>query len=191
MRIGVVLLAMLVAGCGQAPDRQTTPAAPATSAPPAAAAPVAADTTAGALVGKVSSLHGDVSGLTARETDSALILSLAADTLFDFDRAKLTPAAATNLGKVADAIRSGGAGDVTITGYTDAKGTPAYNQGLSERRAQAVADWMAGQPGVRLRKFVVTGRGEADPVAPNTHADGSDDPADRSRNRRVEVSIPK
>lgn len=189
MRAWLVMPAMLVAGCGQAPDRQAAPApSPTAVAPVAEPRPVAAT---GVLTGKVSSLRGDVSGLSARETDTALILSLAADTLFDFDHADLTPDAAVNLGKVADAIRAGAAGAVTITGFTDAKGTPAYNQDLSERRAQAVADWMAAQAGVRLRHFIVTGRGAADPVAPNTQADGSDSPEGRARNRRVEVSIPR
>lgn len=189
MRAWPVAPAILLAGCGQAPDRQATPAPTTTAAAPVVAA--RATPAPGVLTGKVSSLRGDVSGLSARETDTALILSLAADTLFDFDRADLTPAAATNLGKVADAIRAGGTGEVTITGYTDAKGTPGYNQRLSDRRAQAVADWMATQAGVRLRHFVVRGRGAADPVAPNTRPDGSDSPEGRSRNRRVEVSIPK
>ena len=188
MRGGVALLAVGLAACGGTPDQTRAPPSPAASSAPLDAA---APSVAGRLAAKVSGLRGDVSGLSSRETDTAVILTLAADTLFAFDRAELTPEAAANLGKVADAIRAGGAGNVAITGYTDAKGTPAYNQTLSERRARAVADWMAGQAGVRLRQFVVTGRGEADPVAANTRADGSDSPEGRARNRRVEISIPK
>lgn len=185
---GLPLVAALLAGGCDQPAERTTPAAP----PSPIAAPAVPQAPAGErLTAKVSGLTGDVGGFERRETDTRVILALATDTLFAFDRAELGPNAAANLLKVADGIRAGGAGDVTITGFTDAKGEPPYNQALSQRRAQAVADWMAEQPGVRLRRFVVVGRGEAEPVAPNTRPDGGDDPDGRARNRRVEVSIPK
>lgn len=183
--------AVLLTACGRTPARDGPTSAPTPAALPVAAigaGPIGRET---ALSAKVGGLRADVSGLERRETATHVVLVLAADTLFAFDRADLSPDAQANLGKVADAIRAGGPGGVVITGYTDAKGSPAYNQALSKRRAQAVANWMATQVGVRLRRLTVTGKGEADPVEANSRPDGSDNPEGRARNRRVEVSIPK
>ena len=65
-----------------------------------------------------------------------------------------------------------------VDGYTDSKGSDAYNQKLSERRAQAVADYLATH-GITGGHIKVAGFGEADPVADNTTAEG------RAHNRRV------
>lgn len=100
-------------------------------------------------------------------------------------------AAADNLGKAADRIRKGAPGTVEIIGHTESKGADAYNQALSERRAQAVADWMKQQVCVRQRDVAVSGKGEAAPLVPNARPDGSDDPGGRAKNRRVEIVIPR
>ena len=78
-----------------------------------------------------------------------------------------------------------------IEGYTDSKGSEAYNKGLSEDRAQSVADWLAEVEGLDGGTFDVVGFGEAKPVAPNEKPDGSDDPEGRQKNRRVEIVIGK
>lgn len=145
----------------------------------------------GGLTGRVSALNADVSGLNTRMTDMGLVIDLPADVLFEFDQATLTPAAEDALGKASDLIRRSPAGPIRVIGHTDAKGDDAYNQRLSEARAQAVADWFGRQVGVRTRAFAVSGRGEAAPVAANTRPDGSDDPAGRQKNRRVEVVLPR
>lgn len=188
------ILALALAGCSAEPTADPP------SATPSATSGAASSTRAGSsestsagetLTGAVSNLSGASSDLNVRVTDTRTIVDLPADTLFEFDKAELTPAAIANLPRVAELIRAGGAGSVEVSGHTDAKGDDAYNQALSQRRAQAVADWMREQVGVRQRTFVVQGRGETQPVAPNTRPDGSDDPDGRSRNRRVEVSIPR
>ena len=66
----------------------------------------------------------------------------------------------------------------TVTGYTDSVGDEAYNQRLSERRAQAVADYLASH-GIAAGRLVASGKGAADPVADNASAEG------RAKNRRV------
>ena len=179
----------ILAGCSSQPPapaaEQDTSAAPAGAPQPTP--PVSGER----LTASVSGLSADSSGLNVRITDRATIVELPTDTLFEFDRADLTPAATDNLGKAADAIRRGAPGAITIVGHTDSKGSDAYNQPLSERRAQAVADWMKQQVGVRQRDFTVVGKGESAPVVPDTRADGSDDPAARTRNRRVEIVIPR
>ncbi len=78
-----------------------------------------------------------------------------------------------------------------IDGYTDAKGSDAYNQGLSERRAEAVRRWFVANEGLQEVKFAAKGFGAKNPVAPNTKPDGSDDPNGRQKNRRVEITIQK
>lgn len=78
---------------------------------------------------------------------------------------------------------------VAIEGYTDSKGTPAFNLDLSRGRAIAVQKAIAKQ--VHGPTFAAVGRGEANPVASNTTEDGSDSPRGRALNRRVEILIPK
>lgn len=116
-------------------------------------------------------------------------LALRADVLFAFDKATLTSKAATLLdGAIAEtrAHADPGKPPITITGYTDAKGGYSYNQKLSERRAATVEKYVSGRLGPSY-KYQAAGKGEADPVAANTRKDGSDDPAGRARNRRVEI----
>lgn len=145
----------------------------------------------GGLTGRVSALNAAVSGLNTRVTESSTIIDLPADALFDFDKATLTATAEAELTKAADLIRRSPAGPVGVIGHSDSKGDDAYNQRLSEARAQTVADWFGEQVGVRTRIFQVSGKGESAPVAPNARPDGSDDPAGRTRNRRVEVVVPR
>jgi len=165
----------------------TTPAPGAEGAvpPPAPAAPTAG------LRGQVSALTGDISGLNTRVTDMGTIVDLPADALFEYDKADLTPAAAAQLGKAADLIRRGPPGPIQVIGHTDSRGDDAYNQRLSEARARTVADWFGAQVGVRQRQFAVSGKGETAPIAPNETATGADDPAGRTKNRRVELVIPR
>ena len=143
------------------------------------------------LRGDVSALAGDVSGLNTRVTNMGLVIDLPSDALFDFDKATLTPDAEAQLHKAANLIRQSPPGPLQVIGHTDNRGDDAYNQRLSNDRANSVADWLKQQVGVRTRAFTVTGKGESEPIAHNTRPDGSDDPAGRSKNRRVEVIIPR
>lgn len=145
----------------------------------------------GGLTGRVSALNATVSGLNTRITDTSTIIDLPADALFEFDKATLTPDAEAQLKKAAELIRASPAGAIGVIGHTDSKGDDAYNQRLSEARAKTVADWFGGQVGVRTRSFQVSGKGESAPVAPNAQPDGEDDPAGRTKNRRVEVVVPR
>lgn len=144
----------------------------------------------GSLTAQVSSLTGTISGLSTRITDLGLVIDLPSDALFDYDKATLTTAAEADLRKAAELIRKSPPGTIQIIGHTDGKGDDGYNQTLSEARAQAVAGWFGQQVGVRQREFAVSGKGKTAPIAPNTTADGKDDPAGRAKNRRVEVIVP-
>ena len=78
---------------------------------------------------------------------------------------------------------------VEVAGHTDSKGTDAYNQALSERRASAVYDYLTGN-GIDASRLVgPNGYGESRPIAPNTNDDGSDNPEGRARNRRTELNV--
>ena len=79
-----------------------------------------------------------------------------------------------------------------VEGHTDGKGNDRYNLRLSERRANAVAKWLASHGYLRTGLDVKTkGLGKSVPLVPNTRRDGSDDPIGRATNRRVELILVK
>lgn len=126
--------------------------------------------------------------LHARETpQQAIVIDLPADVLFDFDQAELRPDARASLAKAAELLQSYANAPIAVRGHTDVKGSEAYNDALSLRRAQAVAERLRAAAGGRA--IATEGLGKRRPVAPNQHADGSDDPEGRQRNRRVEIVI--
>lgn len=131
-------------------------------------------------------LEGAAEGLGVRVDGPTVRVDLAGDVLFDFDKAELRPDAEPALRAVASLAARTPRTRLAVEGHTDARGADAYNRRLSERRARAVADWLAAHEVARSR-LAATGHGEARPVAPNARPDGSDDPAGRQRNRRVEV----
>ena len=177
---------------GAANKNTVAPAATTPSLTGAASSLAAKQETRGtrALTARVSGLAGDIGGLGTRVTDLGLVIDLPSDALFNYGKAELTPAAQAELRKAAELIRASSPGEIQIVGHTDSDGDDAINQTLSEKRARTVANWFSGQVGVRQRQFVVAGKGEAAPIAPNVRDDGKDDPAGRAKNRRVEVILP-
>ena len=115
-------------------------------------------------------------------------ITVVGDALFDFDKSDLRSDAEETLVAAGPEIGKAGTGKLTITGHTDSKGSDAYNDQLSEARARTVRDWLGGK-GFIPADTPFVGRGERQPVAPNENADGSDNPAGRQQNRRVEVEI--
>ena len=136
-----------------------------------------------------SSLSAQGSSLSGTETGFNIQINLSSDVLFDFDKAELKPEADAELQKADDVIRQKGKGLILIIGYTDSKGSDAYNQRLSLARAQAVKNWFEAK-GLN-QNYQVKGQGATNPVAPNTHPDGSDNPEGRAKNRRVEIIVNK
>ena len=139
--------------------------------------------------GPVKLTEGPVA-LTVQESSRQVRLYLSADVLFDFDKATIRPDGAKTLHQAAEIIRAKSRGVVRVEGYTDSKGSASYNTRLSEQRAASVKEWLVSREGLNAA-ITTTGLGAANPVAPNAKADGSDDPAGRQRNRRVEVVISK
>lgn len=129
--------------------------------------------------------------LTVQDSPKELRLFLAADILFDFDKASIRHDAAKALQQVAAIIRAKSKGAVRVEGYTDSKGAAAYNVRLSEQRAAAVKAWLVSNETFDAATLLTRGFGAQNPVVPNTKPDGSDDPGGRERNRRVEIVITK
>jgi len=102
---------------------------------------------------------------------------------FDWDKDTITPQGMDVVRQAADAWRAGGMVTIHVTGYTDASGSAGYNQRLSERRANNVANAM-GRFGVPRQAMDVSGRGKNDQRVPT--ADGVREP----QNRRVEIVWP-
>lgn len=97
---------------------------------------------------------------------------------FDFDKANIKPEAEGVLDAAAEVLKENPDVRVRVGGHTDSVGTDEYNQGLSERRAKAVRDYLASH-GVDGSRLTAVGYGESQPVADNGTADG------RAQNRRV------
>jgi OOP family OmpA-OmpF porin len=102
---------------------------------------------------------------------------------FDWDRDTITPEGMQIIQQAAAAFRAGGPVTIQVTGYADRSGSPGYNQRLSERRANNVANAMV-RLGVPRNQMAVSGRGENDNRVPT--ADGVREP----QNRRVEIVFP-
>lgn len=119
--------------------------------------------------------------LQTRDSARGLIVSMS-DVLFDFNKATLKQGATLRLAKVSGIILAYPGLKLEIDGFTDNKGTPEYNQKLSERRATTVRDFLVSQ-GVGADAVNTRGYGEENPVASNTSASG------RQQNRRVELVV--
>lgn len=114
-------------------------------------------------------------------------ITIPSDPLFAFGKADLTPDAERILGGTGKLLRQKGPTSIEISGHTDAIGSAAANQKLSERRAAAVRDWLIAHACLGDIKIVTRGYGSARSVASNWHQDGRDDPEGRALNRRVEI----
>ena len=142
---------------------------------------------AAGVAGKTEALQAALKDLGAQVTGQEIRIALAADVLFDFDKATLRPEAKPSLDKVVEVLKSYPKASARIEGHTDGKGDAAYNQKLSERRAESVRAWLAGN-GASLN-MSTRGWGKTKPVAPNAKRDGKDDPEGRQKNRRVEIAV--
>jgi outer membrane protein OmpA-like peptidoglycan-associated protein len=126
--------------------------------------------------------------LEARETERGVVVNLP-DVLFEFGRAELTSEARVKARDIADVLNDRAKDRrVAVEGHTDSIGSAAFNQGLSERRAENVVIALENS-GVTNGRITAQGYGKRYPVAPNTNPDGADNPAGRAKNRRVEVVI--
>jgi outer membrane protein OmpA-like peptidoglycan-associated protein len=116
-----------------------------------------------------------------QQTSRGLVISLS-DILFDLNKATLKPGAEANIRRIAAVLKQYPEHQIAVEGHTDSLGTDAYNQRLSEQRAEAVRTALIAG-GVDSGKISARGFGESQPVADNGNAAG------RQQNRRVEVVV--
>lgn len=101
---------------------------------------------------------------------------------FDFNSAALKPQFYPALDQVAGTMAEYNQTVVEVSGHTDSVGSDAYNQRLSEQRAESVTNYLVGK-GLMRQRFEVVGMGERYPIASN------DTDAGRAQNRRVEIRV--
>ena len=142
---------------------------------------------AGMIIGhqmdkQAAELKQNIPGAVVERVGEGIQVTFASGLLFDFDSDVVRPEARTNLRNLATSLDKYPGSNLLIVGHTDSVGTDTYNLGLSERRADAAAAYLAAQ-GVTQSRIGARGLGETEPVAPNESEAG------RSQNRRVEVAI--
>src|SRR5262245_9333731 len=134
-----------------------------------------------AATSQVQQLQQELAALKAKQTERGLVLTLG-DVLFETGKADLRPGVLQNLYPLVTFLQKYPERRAVIEGHTDSVGSDAYNLDLSERRADAVRNFLL-QNGVNPAQLTARGYGKASPVASNTTAEG------RQQNRRVELII--
>ena len=136
-----------------------------------------AETAANEAVHRADSLDSVVKGLDQYKQVADVSVT------FGFDKAMLTKDDKEQLDTFAASLGSAKSYILEVTGGTDSTGSAQYNYDLSQRRADAVVQYLAANYGVAAHRFYLIGIGKDHEVAPNTTADG------RKQNRRVEVQL--
>ena len=111
-----------------------------------------------------------------------LLLRMPSGITFQVDRYDIQPQFQSTLNEIASTLNAYESTYIDVMGHTDSTGSDAYNQGLSERRAQAVANYLVAQ-GVNGARIATRGYGESSPIASNDTEGG------RQQNRRVEIKV--
>ena len=142
---------------------------------------------AGTIIGnqmdqQAKELKQNIPGATVARGGEGIQVTFASGLLYDFDSDVVRSISAENLRNLAASLGKYPNTDLLIVGYTDTEGSTVYNQGLSERRATSVSNFLAAQ-GVTSARLRTAGRGELEPVSTNDTEPG------RQLNRRVEVAI--
>jgi len=141
---------------------------------------------AGGIIGhemdqRAKELEQNVPGATVVRVGEGIEVTFASGLLFDFDSAVLRSTATGNLNALAGSLGKYDDSNLMILGHTDDKGSDAYNQSLSERRAQSSASYLSTHG---VSTYIATaGLGEREPISSNSTDAG------RQANRRVEIAI--
>lgn len=143
--------------------------------------------TTGAIIGRkmdkqAKEIENKVPGAKVERVGEGIVVEFNEKILFGYDRSDLSASAEDNLDKLINILKEYKDTNIEIQGHTDSKGTDAYNQGLSERRASAVATYLRNR-GLAPSRIVTRGYGETAPVAANETESG------RAQNRRVNFLI--
>jgi outer membrane protein OmpA-like peptidoglycan-associated protein len=130
---------------------------------------------------KANALTKTLQDISAKESERGLVLTMG-NILFELNKSSLKSGAERTLSRVAEFLQQYPARQVLVEGFTDSLGSDAYNQNLSERRAEAVVSFLVSQ-GVAQSRLTSKGYGEEYPVGNNETDSG------RQQNRRVELII--
>lgn len=122
------------------------------------------------------------SGVQVVRNGDNITLNMPGNVTFDHDQSNVKSQFYGTLDQVASTLNEYNQTVIQVAGFTDSTGSDAYNQGLSERRANAVASYLTSK-GVGSNRMVIKGMGESYPIASN------DSDAGRAQNRRVEITI--
>lgn len=122
------------------------------------------------------------SGVDVIRDGDNLVLRMPSGITFGYDSATVQPQFQPTLNDVASVLAQYPKTYIDVYGHTDSDGSDVYNQGLSERRAQSVADYLSTH-GVQSARIATRGFGETQPIASNTTEEG------KASNRRVEIKI--
>jgi outer membrane protein OmpA-like peptidoglycan-associated protein len=136
-----------------------------------------------ATAARVGELERELAAFKAQDTERGLVLILG-DVEFAPEHEKLTAEAMRKLYPLVALLKEQPKRDIRIEGHTDSSGEKGYNLDLSQRRADAVRDFLI-ENGIGAERITARGQGEEKAVASNDTAEG------RRENRRVEVLVPK
>jgi len=142
---------------------------------------------AGAVIGnqmdkQAEEIKKTVPDAKVERVGEGIVVEFNSNVLFGFDESTLSADAKTSLDKLVKVLDAYPDTDIEIQGHTDSKGSLAYNQALSERRATTVSGYLQGQ-GTAASRLTIKGYGETTPKYENSTVDG------RTENRRVEFLI--
>jgi Outer membrane protein and related peptidoglycan-associated (lipo)proteins len=141
----------------------------------------------GAVIGRkmdkqAQEIESKVPGVKVERVGEGIVVEFSDKVLFGYDRSDLTPSAEASLDKLINVLKEYPDTNLEIQGHTDSKGSDSYNQGLSERRANAVATYLRNR-GINSARITTKGYGESAPIASNDTEEG------RAQNRRVNFLI--
>lgn len=141
----------------------------------------------GAVIGKKMDKQAEemqkvLDDAEVRREGEGIVIKFKDQVLFGFDRADLGATAQSNLDKLVTVLNKYPDTNVEVIGHTDSKGSDSYNQGLSERRANAVVNYLKAH-NISSSRLAAKGMGKNDPIASNDTEEG------RAQNRRVEFVI--
>ena len=139
----------------------------------------------------LADLIASLKGWELIEEEFEYLVRMESDILFDFDSAEIRSEAKQPLTRFAEVLAPYELKVLSISGHTDSKGSDAYNDTLSMKRADSVKDFLVNTKLLSGWSFSAVGRGEREPIASNQSKNGQDDPAGRQKNRRVELRIKK
>jgi outer membrane protein OmpA-like peptidoglycan-associated protein len=117
-----------------------------------------------------------------KEEERGLVVTLSGSVLFQSAKSTLLSSVQVKLDQVANALLAVRARNLIVEGHTDSQGSESYNQGLSQRRADSVRDYLV-QRGYPADRIQARGKGKGSPIADNASPEG------RANNRRVEIVI--